>query len=379
MSGMTDSITVKNKSGGCGGMIGGVLFGSIAFLASFILLFWNEGRAVQTYNSLNEGAAAVTSVGADSVNAANNGKLVYVSGMAVTNDTVTDNDFSISVRAIKLQREVLMYQWKESSRSSDINKTTYTYEKVWSSSLISSRNFEQQSGHENPAEMRFEPTDFVANNVTLGAFTLSKSLVNKTSGGRSLAVDSVPYNLPASVKDQTKVTDGYFYIGSGALASPQIGDMQVKFTVIEPTTVSVISGQKDKTFAPYQTQAGDALDMLEMGTQTPEEMFKSAQETNAILTWLLRGGGFIAMYIGAALLLSPATQLLKFIPFLGELVERALYLVAFAVTFLFSFVIMSVAWLIYHPLIGLLFLCAGVLVFGGVITLAILVVKMIKK
>ncbi len=280
---MTDSITVKNKSGGCGGMIGGVLFGTIAFLASFILLFWNEGRAVQTYNSLDEGAAAVISVGADSVNATNNGKLVYVSGAAVTNDIVTDNDFGISVKAIKLQREVLMYQWKESSRSSDIDKTTYTYEKVWSSSLISSRNFEQQSGHENPTEMRFKSADFVANNVTLGAFTLSKSLVNKMSGGRSLAVDAVSYTLPASVKDQTKVTDGYFYIGRGILASPQIGDMQVKFTMIEPTTaISVISGQKDKTFAPYQTQAGDELDMLEMGAPTPDEMFKSAQETNTL-------------------------------------------------------------------------------------------------
>ncbi len=258
---MTDSITVKNKSGGCGGMIGGVIFGIIAFLASFAVLFWNEGRAVQTYNSLNEGAASVISVGADSVNAANNGKLVYVSGMALTNDVATDTDFGISVKAIKLQRNVQMYQWKETSKSGNNNTTTYTYDKTWSSSLISSRNF-KQSGHENPTEMRFKPADFVANNVTLGAFTLSRSLVNKMSGGRSLAVDTVSYDLPTSVNDQTKVTDGYFYIGRGTYASPQVGDMQVKFTVIEPTTVSVISGQKNKTFAPYKTTAGDELDKL---------------------------------------------------------------------------------------------------------------------
>jgi len=375
---MTDSITLKNKSGGCGGMIGGVLFGLIAFLASFVVLFWNEGRAVQTYNSLNEGAAAVVSVGADSVVAANNGKLVYVSGMALTNDVATDTDFGISVKAIKLQRNVQMYQWKETSKSGNNNTTTYTYDKTWSSSLISSRNF-KQSGHENPTEMRFKSADFVANNVTLGAFTLSKSLVNKMSGGRSLAVDTVPYTLPASVKDQTKVSDGYFYIGQGVFASPQVGDVQVKFTVIEPTTVSVISGQKDKTFAPYKTTAGDELDMLEMGAQTPDEMFKSAQDTNTLMTWILRGGGFIAMYIGAALLLSPATMLLKFIPFFGELVERALLLVAFAITFLLSFVTMSIAWMIYHPLIGLSLLCVGVAVFGGVIAVAILVVKVMKK
>ncbi len=85
------------------------------------------------------------------------------------------------------------------------------------------------------------------------------------------------------------------------------------------------------------------------------------------------------MYIGAALLLSPATMLLKFIPFLGELVERALLLVAFAITFLLSFITISMAWLVYHPLIGLSLLCLGFLVFGVVITGAIVVIKIIKK
>ena len=47
--------------------IKGVLVGLICFVASFPLLWWNEGRSVQTYKSLTEGRGAVVSVASDSV------------------------------------------------------------------------------------------------------------------------------------------------------------------------------------------------------------------------------------------------------------------------------------------------------------------------
>jgi hypothetical protein len=42
--------------------IKGVLVGVLFFFASFFLLWWNEGRAVQTAKSLREGASTVVSV-----------------------------------------------------------------------------------------------------------------------------------------------------------------------------------------------------------------------------------------------------------------------------------------------------------------------------
>jgi tetrahydromethanopterin S-methyltransferase subunit E len=44
------------------GAIKGLAFGGILFLTSFSVLFFNEGRAVDTYKSLVEGARAVKSV-----------------------------------------------------------------------------------------------------------------------------------------------------------------------------------------------------------------------------------------------------------------------------------------------------------------------------
>src|SRR6185436_7703500 len=79
----------------------GILVGLAFFAGSFPLLWWNEGRAVKTEKSLNEGQGAVISVPSDKVNPANNMKLVHLSGKATTSETLTDPDFLISANEIK--------------------------------------------------------------------------------------------------------------------------------------------------------------------------------------------------------------------------------------------------------------------------------------
>ena len=99
------------------GSFGGILFGFILFIGSFVLLWWNEGRAVERTKSLEEGQGVVVHVGNEQVDPANEGKLVYFSGWADTKETLTDPQFGIAEQAIKFERSVEMYQWKEKSSS----------------------------------------------------------------------------------------------------------------------------------------------------------------------------------------------------------------------------------------------------------------------
>jgi len=62
-----------------GGSIKGILFGLVAIPVCVILLWWNEGRAITTANSLKEGAA-------------NEKKLVHFSGEAKTESEIEDPD-----------------------------------------------------------------------------------------------------------------------------------------------------------------------------------------------------------------------------------------------------------------------------------------------
>ena len=99
-----------------GSAITGIIIGFVLFIIAFPVLFWNEGRAVKRYKTLNEGAGSVLSLPEARVLPENEGKLVHVFGKAVTDEIVTDTEFEVAVNAIKLKRKVEMYQWKESKK-----------------------------------------------------------------------------------------------------------------------------------------------------------------------------------------------------------------------------------------------------------------------
>src|SRR5512140_2041012 len=87
-----------------GGALKGVLVGLVLAVVAFPLLFWNEGRAVRTARSLDEGRGAVVTVASDSVQPANEAKLVHTTGRAKTSDTVMDPLLGVSANALRLKR-----------------------------------------------------------------------------------------------------------------------------------------------------------------------------------------------------------------------------------------------------------------------------------
>jgi hypothetical protein len=83
-------VTNESWLGRIGGAFTGIVIGLVLFIAAFPVLFWNEGRAVKRYKTLNEGAGSVISLPEARVLSEYDGKLVHVSGNAVTDDIVTD-------------------------------------------------------------------------------------------------------------------------------------------------------------------------------------------------------------------------------------------------------------------------------------------------
>ena len=198
--------TVQSWGSRLGSSLKGVLVGFVLVLASIALLFWNEGRTVNRAKALNEGASAVITVDAAKVDPQNDGKLVHVSGEVATADVLEDLKFGVSVNAIKLVRKVESFQWKQNEQSttkrgsggSQETTTTYTYEKVWSPDLINSSAF-KEAGHENPTTRPVESAEFVASNVSLGAFRLSADLISRL-GPEKAFVPPVPEAAPAPVE-----------------------------------------------------------------------------------------------------------------------------------------------------------------------------------
>ena len=346
----------------------GIVIGIILVAIAFPLLFWNEGRAVKRYKTLKEGGGAVISISADSADAANQGKLVHVSGKAVTEETLKDQTFGVSANAIKLLRTVEMYQWQQESSSEQKKKlgggtetvTTYTYSKAWSNSLINSGNFKKPDGHQNPNQMEYQSKEQVAGKVTVGAFTLSPTLVNKIKAYTPLSL-ATNFTLPEGLADKSKVISNTIYMGHEP-STPQIGDFRISFQEVKPHDISLVANQLNNTFEPYRAKAGGTIELLETGIHSADAMFQQAQKSNTILTWVLRVVGFIIMLIGFQMILAPLSVFADVLPILGSIVGVGTGLIASMVAGIFSFLTIAIAWFVYRPVLSIIL----IVIAGGI-------------
>ena len=371
---MPDSIQVTSSSSWfsrLGKAFTGIVVGIILIIIGIALLFWNEGRAVKTYNTLKEGQGLVIDVASDSVDAANDGKLVHLTADALTDETLVDQDFGISANVIRLRRDVLMYQWEETRQTETRKKigggeetvTTYTYSKEWRRSLNDSSNFQSPSGHENPSEFPFDSMTWDAENVPVGAFYLSPDLVSQLSDFADLSVREIPEG--AAWPEDAKLSNGGIFLGADT-AQPQIGDVWINFSVVEQGPVSLIAAQNGDTFAEYQTKAGGTIAMIVAGNVPAQQMFEDAIAQNTLITWLVRLGGFILIWIGFGLLFAPLSVLADIVPLFGSLVGAATGLIAFLLALAVALTVIAIAWVVFRPLLGitLLVLAVAALFFG---------------
>lgn len=345
--------------GRIGGAIKGVLFGLLLIVISFPVLFLNEGRAVKTQKTLEEGASSVVKVSSEAVDAKNDGKLVYLSGNAMAEGILADEPFKITSDALKLRRKVEFYQWKENKETKTEKKlgggeetvTKYSYSKEWSDRPIDSSNFNQKHGYENPKPALTE-AEWAKDPVKLDAFTLSPGLAAQIENFSALNTTAVA-ELPTEVAGKKLHKNGSeFYLGIDP-ATPAIGDLRVTHEVALPGSVSVIAKQKGETFEPFLAKAGGTIEMLNSGAVSAESMFAAAHASNKMLTWVLRLVGTVVMFIGFSLLFRPLSVLADVVPFIGNIVGVGTGIVALLLSVPLSLLVISVAWIFYRPLIGI--------------------------
>ena len=366
--------TTESWGSRLGTSIRGVLVGLGLFIAGFPVLFWNEGDSVKTAKAIDEGEGACVSVESNAtVDPEMNGKLVHMSGKADTKDVLSDDTFGVSATAIRLERQVEMYQWIEESHTSEKKKmggsvekvTTYTYKKDWVGSAVDSSGF-KESGHDNPGAMEFESEKLQASNVSFGAFRLSESQIDLIGSAQGY---KFPTNFVCKV-DRVKVQGGTIYVPNAetrnnpknerdVFSQTRIGDMRVTFRVVYPHDVSLIAKQQGDTFIAYTAKNGKKLNYLAEGIQDAAAMFSTARTNNKIKTWLVRIGGFLLMFFGLSMVFKPLSVLADVLPILGDIVEMGMGLVAGLLALICALVTIAIAWLFYRPVLGIALLAVA--------------------
>jgi hypothetical protein len=358
-----------------GRSISGIAIGLILIVGMVVGLFWNEGRAVQTARSLTEGAGLVVSVPADKVDPANENKLVHVTGPVTADTQPSDPDFAITAPGVRLERTVEMYQWIEEEKSetkkelggSETTVTTYTYTKGWSDEAHNSSNFNNPTGHENPSMEIHSKNDQIAEGK-LVAFTLDRPVLDLIGGEKTLPVDAARLAEIDAAYPGTKrvnITEGRIYLGFNP-TQPAIGDYRIGYEIVPLQTISVIGRQSGSMFTDYQTEAGDALLMVDEGNVPADKMFANAQAANTFLTWILRLVGIVLLAVGFGMIFAPLAVVADVIPFVGSIVRFGTGLLAFLLAIVVGTITIAIAWFWYRPLLSVIILAVGLAIAVGV-------------
>lgn len=375
---VTETTTVSWGSR-LGSSIKGVLFGLVLFGLGFPVLFWNEGNSVKTAKALDEGEGACIPVESNAkIDAEMEGQLVHMTGMADTKDVLTDDAFGISTTAIALSRETEMYQWEEESHTTEkknmggsvTKTTTYTYKQVWSNRAIDSSNF-KEAGHDNPGFIEFPSEEKRAANVSFGAFQLNEKQIGRIGSAQAYQFPTGFVCKIARVQRQgqyilvpNKATRENALNNRDVASQPRVGDMRVSFKVIHPHKISIVAKQRGNSFVGYLAKTKKKVDLLQDGIVDLPEMFEAARDANALLTWVLRLGGFLLMYVGLSMVFRPLSVFADVLPILGDIVGMGTGLVAGVIALICALVTIAIAWIFYRPVLAIVLLvAAGALVF----------------
>lgn len=354
--------------------IKGIITGFVLILVAIVLLWWNEGRAVNTAKGLAEGAAAVVAVGADAVDPNNDARLVHVSGQAISGETLNDPVLGVQQRAIALLREVEMYQWREDSSTETRTRaggaeervTTYSYRTEWSSRQIDSSRFNQASQYQNPSSFPVSAETRQASDVSVGAFALSARLIGQIGQGDYLRLDERHVAaLPAALQARANTEHAdWLYIGNPM--SPEVGDLRIRLKVVEDQPVSILARQSGTNLITHTTSRGTTIERLRAGHHSAEAMFEQMVRENTMLTWGLRVLGIVLAIMGFGAILKPIQVVADVLPILGSIAATGVGLVSAILGSVLSLLVIALAWLFYRPLLSIVLLA----ICGGLIYLA---------
>lgn len=337
----------------------GALMGLLLFFGSFFLIWWNEGRT-----NMALVAAKSIPVSAATVDAANEGKFLAVTGDLVATGPVGDTPYLQPGQYLQLERKAEMFAWDETSRSETRDKlgggsetvTEYTYEKKWSFSPDNSANFKDPSGHTNPART-IEGATLLAPGATLDAFGLDLKQLT-LPGGADLPLNDQNI-LPNA---GAKLDGGYLFAGKGTQSSPQIGDIRISYTALtSPAAVMLFGQQSNGRLIPYLYEQSSTFFRALNGDRN--SAITQLQTEHTLITWLLRGGGFLMIWLGLMLVVSPLGTVAGILPILKQVTGFITGIVTFVVALVIWGLVTLIAVMLHNIWLALI---AALLVIGVV-------------
>jgi len=367
----------------------GIGTGILAFIFGTGFLITNERDFKRTYDTINEAESVV--VEAKDVNlldAQLEGKLIYGVSKTQTDDTLTDELFEVAINAVKLVRNVEYYQWveKESTETYEDSdgdthsETTYTYNKEWSDKPVNSNQFNRPQSYTNTVLLEIEDRTVYADLVRWGAYKLPPFLKSKIDGDTSITVElskEKKAEWENTLRQRYKQSENrdkreYLHVAKANSTvylginpdSPEIGDVRITIKHIPPgSDLSIIAQVQGNTFTEYTAKNGNTFFSIKNKIVPMKHMFIDEHISNTAYAWWYRLLGFLCVSFAFRCMFNLLTTLFLKIPVLGNILNVGIKMVCFVLGFVWSSVVIAVAYMFYRPITGAIILVVAVVAF----------------
>jgi hypothetical protein len=345
----------------------GMLIGLGLFVASFVLLFWNEGRL-----DFSQAAKSAIVIEADAPAHHANGKTVALTGAIVSPAIIGDGQYLKPAPYIALGRTVEMYSWKETESSETTKKIgggerttrTYHYTKVWTNEPQNSAKFKQASAHQNPTKSLTDQI-YKVKDAKIGRYDVDMpnlpSVVpisscdldaagnptRSTASTLRLQPDQLLPVAAGSVKPQL-VGDRALYLGRGTASKPQVGDWRICYTALRNQANVTLFGKLAVDRVIPASYGKELFFRIFPGER--QAAIQTMKTEYNILLWSLRLVGFLLMWVGLMLMTGVFSAIANFLPFLGNFVEAVSGFATFIMAGLLSTVTIIVSSLLHNPI-----------------------------
>jgi hypothetical protein len=378
--------------------------GATAFIAALGLLVSNETSSKHASDTLAQAQSEIRSTGAEAIDPSMQGKLISVSGAFSSKQGAVDPEFGVRSQGVALKRQVMMYQWVESSYTEGRRRnkrTVYEYAMDWSEEYQDSSKFNQPSGHTNPP-MPMRSQVIVAPDAKLGAYQFTNgellsaalpaqygdyaladeteiagSIVKSDLSGIAQKVTKLPsIGLRADQGWFAQEEDASYYKGDQSAQDYQLGDLYVSFTQIpNGSEVTLIGQQEGNEIKSWQSASGDKLFLAKEGRINAQQWLgdavKASSENLSSQRWI---GLFLAT-VGFAGFTAGLGAWLQNLPIFGGLLRFGLWIGGAVLGFTAGVVAIAVGWLSARPIVAFLII-AGIV--GSICWRVFVVNKRIK-
>jgi len=350
-----------------GKSVGGVL-------GSFAFLYWNEGSL-----DLSKYAKTAVDVKADITAEGADGKLVDISGKVDSDETLGDDLFLLPGKYLTYNRTAQVYAWVEEKETTtrkdavgggETTTTTYKYKKEWVSRATRSEDFNQREvqdwesrysvriDNSRAEKQNFESKSDRVSSVRMGKYTMSTSGLSLPGQSILSPLDDTTVKMKDIGGFKPGIEGSTIYLRKNGSSSDNVGDERLTYSVLKSgfdgTAFGKLAGSELQSYT-VKGQGGDALKhkgvLFHIFAGDKDQAVATLHSEYSMMLWIFRIIGFLAMWIGAMLVLDPLSTVLDIVGVIGSVSRFLINAILFVITLVLSFVTIVIGAIAHNVIV----------------------------